>query len=91
MDIGSTTPVMNDDYWERLHQNSPLTTPLHQIPQSPVQTEEIHTGSEERQTSLLSIPEEIPATAADEMETKTTATETAAEIPQFVAPEVVRQ
>ena len=43
VDIGSTTPVLNDDYWERNHPNSPFTTPLHQIPQSPVQTKEIHT------------------------------------------------
>ena len=47
VDIDSTTPVLNNDYWERHHPNSPLTTSLHQIPQSPVQTEEIHTGSEE--------------------------------------------
>nr|XP_040256220.1 nucleolin-like [Aegilops tauschii subsp. strangulata] len=91
VDIGSTTPVLNDDYWERLHPNSPLTTPLHQIPQSPVQTEEIHTGSEGHQASLRSIPEEVPATNAKEMETKTADDETAAEIPQSMAPEVVRQ
>lgn len=57
MDIGSTTPVLNDDYWERHRPNSPLTTPLHQIPQFLGQTKEIHAGSEERQTSLHSIPE----------------------------------
>ena len=28
VDIGSTTPVMNDDYWESHHPNSPLFTPL---------------------------------------------------------------
>ena len=56
VDIGSMTPVMNDDYWESHHPNSPLFTPLHQIPQSHAQTEEIHTGSKECQTSLLSIP-----------------------------------
>jgi hypothetical protein len=91
MDISSTTPVLNDDYWERLHPNSPLTTPLHPIPQSPVQTEEIHTGSEERQTSLLSIPEEIPATTAEEMETQTAAEELELSIPQSAAPEILIQ
>ena len=67
-----------------------MTTTLHQFPQSPVQTEEIHTGSEGHQASLHSIPEEVPATSADEMEAKTVE-ETAPEIPQPVAPEVVRQ
>src|SRR3954471_24039586 len=28
VDIGSTTPVMNDDFWESQHPNSPLFTPL---------------------------------------------------------------
>ena len=74
VDIGCTTPVMNDDFWESQHPNTPLFTPLQQIPQSPVQTKEIHTGSKEHQASLLTIPEEVPATSADvnaaeEMET----------------------
>ena len=74
VDIGATTPILNDDYWESHHPNSPLTTPLHQLPQSLVQTEEIHTGSDEPQASLLPIPEVIPATSVDvntaeEMET----------------------
>ena len=34
VDIGCTTPVMNDDFWESQHPNSPLFTPLQQIPQS---------------------------------------------------------
>ena len=91
VDIGCTTPVLNDDYWESHHPNSPMFTPLQQIPQSPVQTEEIHTGSEGHQASLHSIPEEVPATSAEEMEAKAAADETATEIPQPVAPEVVRQ
>ena len=28
VDIGCTTPVMNDDFWESRHPNSPLFTPL---------------------------------------------------------------
>ena len=32
VDIGSTTPVMNDDFWESQHPNSPLFTPIQQIP-----------------------------------------------------------
>ena len=91
MDIGSTTPILNDDYWESHHPNSPLYTPLQQIPQSPVQTKEIHTGSEEHQASLLTILEEVPATSADdylaeEMETQAAADDIAPEIPQSVAP-----
>ena len=31
VDIGCTTPVMNDDFWESQHPNSPLFTPLQQI------------------------------------------------------------
>ena len=33
VDIGCTTHVMNDDFWESQHPNSPLFTPLQQIPQ----------------------------------------------------------
>ena len=91
VDIGSTTPILNDDYWESHHPNSPLTTPLHQLPQSPVQTEEIHMGSEGHQASLVSIPEEVPAASAEEMEATAAADETALEIPQPVTPEVVSQ
>nr|XP_020182088.1 transcription initiation factor TFIID subunit 4-like [Aegilops tauschii subsp. strangulata] len=63
------------------------------IPQSPVQTEEMNTGSNEPQASVLTIPEEIPATsgdvsAAEEMETQA-ATEAETEIPQPVALETV--
>ena len=32
VDIGCTTPVMNDDFWESQHPNTPLFTPLQQIP-----------------------------------------------------------
>ena len=39
VDIGCTTPVLNDDFWESQHPNSRLFTPLQQIPQSPVPTE----------------------------------------------------
>ena len=38
VDIGCTTPVMNDDFWDSQHPNSPLFTPLQQIPQSPAPT-----------------------------------------------------
>ena len=65
MDIGSTTPILNDDYWESHRPNSPMFTPRQQIPQSPVQTEEIHTGSDEPQAPLLTMPEEIPDTSVD--------------------------
>ena len=39
VDIGCTTPVLNDDYWESHHPNSPMFTPLQWIPQSLVHTE----------------------------------------------------
>jgi hypothetical protein len=90
VDIGSTTPILNDDFWESHHPNSPLTTPLHQVPQSPVPTEEIHTGSNGPQSSLQSIPEEVPAASAEAMETKAAA-DTATEIPQPVAPVAIPQ
>ena len=57
VDIGCTTPVMNDDFWESQHPNSPLLTPLQQIPQSPATT--VQMGSDEAH-------EEIPATRAEE-------------------------
>ena len=64
VDIGCTTPVMNDDFWESQHPNSPLFTRLQKIPQSPAPTE-VQMGSEEIHATP-SIPEEIPATSADE-------------------------
>ena len=38
VDIGCTTSVLIDDYWESHHPNSPMFTPQQQISQSPVQT-----------------------------------------------------
>ena len=32
VDIGCTTPVMNDDFWESQHPNTPLFTPIQHIP-----------------------------------------------------------
>ena len=95
VDIGRTTPVLTDDYWESHHPNSPMFTPLQHIPQSPVQTEEIHMGSDEPQASLLTIPEEIPATSADvnvaEEKDTQASTEVETEIHQPMAPETVIQ
>ena len=91
VDIGCTTPVMNDDFGESQHPNSPLFTPLQQIPQSPVHTE-VHMGSEEPSTTP-SIHDEIPATSADEIAAEElknqAATEEETEIPQPVVPETV--
>ena len=90
VDIGCTTPVMNDDFWKSQHPNSPLFTPLQQIPQSPVNTE-VQMGSEEPHATP-SVHEEIPATSAEENvneELKTQAvTEEEAGIPQPVDPEI---
>ena len=90
VDIGCTTPVMNDDFWESRHPNSALFTPLQQIPQSPVRTE-VQMGSEEPHLTP-SIHEEIPATSANvniDEESKTqAATEEEPEIPQPVDPEI---
>ena len=46
VDIGCSTPVLNDDYWDSQHPNSPLFTPLQQIPQFLVHTE-VQMGSED--------------------------------------------
>ena len=54
VDIGGTTPVLNDDFWESQHPNSPLFTPLQSIPQSPVATE-VQMGSEEPRATHLSM------------------------------------
>ena len=53
-------------------------------------------GSDEPQASLLTIPEEVPATSADvnvaeEMETQATTNDIASEIPQPVAPVAIPQ
>nr|XP_020174680.1 bromo and FHA domain-containing protein DDB_G0267958-like [Aegilops tauschii subsp. strangulata] len=63
---GATMLVLHDEFWEAAHPSSPVTTPLTLEPQSPARTEEIHTGSEGKQPSQQSIPEEIPAVAANE-------------------------
>ena len=44
VDISCTMPVMNDEFWESQHPNTPLFTPLQQIPQSPAPT--VQMGSE---------------------------------------------
>src|SRR3954471_22860646 len=49
VDIGSTTLVMNDNFWESQHPNSPLFTPLQQIPQSSAPI--VQMGSEETATA----------------------------------------
>ena len=89
VDIGCTTPVLNDDFWESQHPNSPLFTPLHQIPQSPATT--VQMGSDEPHATP-SVHEEIPATSAedhaDEELKSQAATETVPEIPQPVEPEI---
>ena len=63
VDIGCTTPVMNDDFWESQHPNSPLFTPLQQIPQSPAPT--VLMGSEKTHPTS-SVHEDIPAASAEE-------------------------
>ena len=32
VDVGCSTPVMSDEFWESQHPNSPMFTPLQQIP-----------------------------------------------------------
>src|SRR4051812_38367018 len=95
VDIGSTTPVMNDDFWESQHPNSPLFTPLQQIPHSPAPT--VPMGSEETPPTT-SVHEEILATSAEETAAaeNVTAPEEEPEIPQpeepeLAVPEVVMQ
>src|SRR3954468_9822913 len=96
VDIGSTTPLMTGDFWESQHPNSPLFTPLQQIPHSPSPT--VKLGSEETHPTAF-VNEEIPATSAEEIAAETekvTAPEENPDIPQpeeteFVIPEVVMQ
>ena len=64
VDIGCTTPVLNDDFWVSQHPNSLLFTPLQAIPQSPATTE-VQLGSDEPRATP-SVHEEIPATSAEE-------------------------
>nr|XP_045086361.1 caldesmon-like [Aegilops tauschii subsp. strangulata] len=75
---------------------APEDTDNARIPSSSVQTEEIHTGSKEPQASLLTIPEEVPATSVDvhvveEKETQAVTDDIATEIPQPAALETVIQ
>ena len=83
VDIGCTTPVMNDDFWESQHPNSPLITPLQQIPQSPATT--VQMGSDEAH-------EDIPAASAEDTKNEEfknqAATEEEPEIPQPEEPEI---
>ena len=79
---GSTTPVIHDEFWDAAHPNSPITTPLTQIPQSPAVTEEVHTGSDERQPTLQTIAEEIPAASAEEIEQPVLTVATSQQSPQ---------
>ena len=85
MDIGSTTPIINDEYSETAHPNSPITTPLTQVPQAPAQTKEILTRFKGCPTPLTSIPEDIPVPSADEIKTQTIVQELAAQIPWSAA------
>ena len=98
VDIGCSTPIISDEFWESQHPNSPMFTLLQQIPQSPTQT--VQMGSEETHPTS-SVHEEIPATSAEEtaaaehLKTQT-ATEEEPEIPQpeepaIEIPEVVMQ
>ena len=82
--------MLNDDFWESQHPNSPLFTPLQVVPQSPAATE-VQVGSDEPRATP-SVHEEIPATSAEEnvneevMTQATAAEET--EIPQHEEPEI---
>ncbi|XP_048566852.1 uncharacterized protein LOC125546749 [Triticum urartu] len=88
VDIGSTTPVMNDDFWESQHPNSPLFTPLQQIPHSPAPT--VQLGSEETHPTSF-VREDIPATSAEETVAadNVTVPEEEPEIPQPEEPELM--
>ena len=89
MDIGCTTPMLSDEFWESQHPNFPLFTPLQQIPQSPVTT--IQMGSDEPHATP-SVHEEIPVTSAEDHvneELKSqAATGEAPKIPQPVEPDI---
>src|SRR4051812_15664069 len=83
------TPLMNDDFWGSQQPNSPLFTPLQQVPHSPAQT--VQMGCEETHPTAC-VNEEIPATSAEETAAETekvTAPEENPEIPQPEEPEIV--
>src|SRR3954466_15996119 len=84
VDIGCTTPVMNDDFWESQHPNSPLFTPLQQIPHSPSPTVQIGSGDTQ---PAASVNEEIPATSAEETAAATEKATEPEEIPENPQPE----
>ena len=76
----------DDDFWESQHPNTPLFTPIQQIPQSPATT--VQMGSEETHPTLF-VHEEIPAASAEEPAADPqTAQEEEPEIPQPEAPEL---
>ena len=77
MDIGCTTPVLNDEFWDSQHPNSPMFTPLQAIPQSPAATE-VQMGSEEPHATP-SVHEETPATSAEEIVNEELKTQAGAE------------
>ena len=90
VDIGCTTPVLNDEFWDSQHPNSPMFTPFQAIPQSPTATE-VQMGSEEPHATP-SVHEEIPATSTEEnvneeMKNQAEAAEEP-EIPQPEEPEI---
>ena len=90
VDVGYSTPVISDEFWESQHPNSPMFTPLQQIPQSPTQT--VHMGSKETHPTA-SVHEEITVTSAEETaaaeHVKTqTATKEEPEIPQPEEPAI---
>ncbi|KAI5008035.1 hypothetical protein ZWY2020_009083 [Hordeum vulgare] len=72
VDIGNTTPVIHDDFWEQAHPNSPLTTLIPQVPLSPAATD-IHITCEEKSTSVKSIPETESTSSADDNANQTAA------------------
>ena len=82
--------MLNDDFWESQHPNSPLFTPLQTVPQSPATTE-VQVGSDEPRATP-SVNEEIPATSAyenvNEEEMTPAAPAEEIEIPQHEEPEI---
>ncbi|KAI4977599.1 hypothetical protein ZWY2020_059969 [Hordeum vulgare] len=68
-DIGYSTPMIHDEFWEEAHRNSPRTA---QIPQTPAATE-ILTGSKEKSSHVESSQDRESAPSAKETPAPNTA------------------
>lgn len=67
VDIGCTTPVIHDDFWEKADPNSPMIYLIPQTIASPSATK-ILSSCEERSSRVKSAPDQESAASANENE-----------------------